>query len=118
MHHLIAYRCLLQHQGSLKGILKNMRGFMIKGGDYMQVKREVSEFSHQGLGLTILSYMELFLMVGFQQGNAVEIILFGHFCRWCLLTLLLSRIPVLCHYVYFSQNRVPRDVQTLLHSFR
>lgn len=38
MHSVIACKYFLQHQGTLKGILKSTRGLMIKGCDYMQVQ--------------------------------------------------------------------------------
>lgn len=38
MHCVIACKCFLQHQGTLKGILKNTRGLMIKSWAYVEVQ--------------------------------------------------------------------------------
>lgn len=51
-------------------------------------------------------------MTGFQQDDALAIILFSLLCRSLLVTLFLGRAPALCHYVYFSQTWVTRDIQT------
>lgn len=78
-------------------------------------KRCISEFSHQTVGLIVLSYIELLLMVNFQQTNALEIILFGHFCRR-LLTLCPGKPKNVYCIPYLSYPNLPKIVTVPLSS--